>query len=219
MAIDGFQLTSDYPVDMVAGMFTLSASPASYDYIDLSVPHGLPFTPLVIGLWSTSPTGIPSYPYGGGPAFSYGNYYDVAAYADSSNIITANQNNTGSGVTIYHSILAFAPSSYVGNVVSTEGAGNSFIFDSDDTFGKLVADGEITLAQNATGTITHNLGFTPHAYVWIQNTSGSVVGQLVRGGVDSSAPYTYLTTSNLVIVNNNINTAPYKFYYRIYADV
>lgn len=212
-------LNSDYPIDMIALMTTATGDAPSYGYQDKTIAHGLPFKPLVAGTWSLNAAMSPSYPYNGGPADSYGQLYNVNAQSDSTNITLFVNNNTASAVTVYHEIFAFAPNDYSGTVVPTANAGNKFIINSDDNFGKLFVAGNVALAQGAVGTIPHNLGFVPQAFIWRETSTGIVSKfDYMSTGVSYNDLHSWADSTNVYIGNYDFLAENSKYHYRIYAN-
>lgn len=172
-----FLVNSDYPLDKVVYRTTGSFSLATYfDSKTTTIPHGLPFTPLVSMSWSTTSDFSVCYEAGSGPAptDSTRHYLGITGdvYADATNIVINSSNFISSATTIYYRIFAFAPSTYTSDVSSTQDTGDNFVLNTDYNYTKLLTSGKLTLAS--TDTVTHSLGYIPQVQTWVEAADGKV---------------------------------------------
>lgn len=174
--------------------------PASTGYISISFPHGLPFTPLLIGSWSNRADFNPSYDVtvtvpggstGGQPK------YVCQVSADATNVNIMAINNADSNPVCYLRLMAFAPPSYQGEVTPVDYS-SSFRYNSKYRYQK------IFMAGRTTGPLQHNLGYIPQARIWW--------GSLSDANYAAPGPCA-ITAQNLTTDSSTI-----PFYYHIYLD-
>lgn len=173
--------------------FTLAA----YGYQpDGLIAHGLPFTPLLFGQWSTNANFNPSYDiHIQVPGGSIGGQPEKACIisADATNIHILAVNNTSSSMTYYLRLMAFAPPNYIGEVTPVN-YNSPFSYNSHYRYQQIYMQGQ------SSGAITHNLGYLPQAKVW-----GISGGQVVPAiGI--------ITSSTLKMAADG------SYYYHIYKD-
>lgn len=198
MASNNLLVNSHYPMPWIVWKqeYSLSVSAGGYDYQQL--PHGLPFTPLLIGQWSTSRNFDPSYDLeisvpGGSTGGQVETMCSVGASASSIDITLLN--NATVARTFYFRLMAFAPPGYTGEVSPVEYS-SPFRFNSHFRYQQLLMAGETK------GPIAHNLGYLPQARIWT-NYAGHV------------APFAgILTTTTLSCAAED-----YNYYYHIYKDI
>jgi len=161
-----FRFISDYPMPYIvfkqSTQFVVSGSTG---YLDTSINHGLPFTPLLIGQWSTNANFSPAYDINiEVPNFNAA-MPDIALTigADGTRIYLSMTNNTGSNVTFYFRLLAFAPPDYTGDIANIYEDSTNFKFSSDFNYQKIVMADRITTSNS---TIIHSLGYIPQARIW-----------------------------------------------------
>lgn len=171
-----------------------------YGYInDQLLSHGLPFTPLLVGQWSTNPNFSPSYDLLiTVPGGSTGGQVETvcSTSADSSNIHFTIVNNAAAR-TFYFRLMAFAPPDYQGEVSPVD-------YDSPFRFNSHYRYQQIYKSGRSTGTaVSHNLGYLPQARIW--SITGSDQRVMPTQGI--------LTTSTLSYAGSNT-----AFYYYIFKD-
>lgn len=133
-----FLNSSDYPQDKIVYLKKLSVTVTANNYKDITIAHGLPFTPLIRARWSTNASYVPTYEESTGPRNGAGILYQTAVYSDETNIKLQTSNNTGSQVTIYYYLYGFAPAGVTSEVPYT----SSMVINSRKT--------QITITRNYT---------------------------------------------------------------------
>lgn len=180
--ISKFIKNSDYPQDMViylkSDSFVVPNPTAGYYY---SVAHGLSFTPLVGGSWSTISDFSVSYDFGSGtipssnPSVSPFNTY-LEILADATNVYIVPTNVSGASQTVYVRITGLEPADSASELTATESQGDSFVFNSNNNYTKLFeSDYLVGVTPSTTNSVTHNLGVYPQVSAWATSTSRSLV--------------------------------------------
>lgn len=222
-----FITNTDYPMPFLVYSTTATRSVGGTTYSDyFSFAHGLPFTPLLIGQWSTNANFQPCYDI----ALEYPNFSGgqppvaIVVGADDTSIHISLSNNTGSDVTFYFRLTAFAPPSYTGSVNSVDD-NSPFKYNSDFNYMKIVEANEITVPANSARTINHGLGYIPQVRVW--NRYEAYMGGATR--TITTAMMTNLNENGLLgarVTDQILELGSYstfgavdrRFYYHIYAD-
>lgn len=230
-----FLFTSDYPTDKVVYVHSLSFSvsaPSGGAY--QTIAHGLPFTPLVAGEWSTAADYGVSYDYFSGPpatgtAISGGQLFNayVNIYADATNIYLYPVNASGSTITVYARIFAYEPSDSTASLSATANSADNFALNTGYNYPKLFSEGIISpVAASTTYTVTHILGIVPQVMVWetAPSTISGVVGSLRSPHYyvteQSGDPYqaAIIASTSSVTFTTGLSTTATRFDYRIYCD-
>lgn len=215
-----FFLFSEYPTDQILYLGQFEVRGLAYgDYSSdptKRVPHGLPFTPLVLGLWSFNKdysgnvydTGVSLAPRGS-------QYYGVNVWVEGGNICLFAQFD-GATTTAYVDVIAFAPSTWSGKISNIAAIKNKVPYYSGRNYLKLVKSGVIV----GSGTVRHGLGYVPQALLWQDD---SYICQPAYGDniTPSGAPAFEINIARKVDNTNLIVEMPdntYKTHYRIYAD-
>ena len=159
---------------------------ASTGYTTVSFPHGLPFTPLLIGSWSNNSNFSPSYDLtvtipGGPPKY----VCQVSANSTSINITAIN--NVDSNPRCYLRLMAFAPPDYTGEVTPVDYQ-SPFRYNSKYRYQK------IFMAGKTTGELIHNLGYIPQVRIWQSSLSDSTHAVPARCDITTQALTTYSST-------------------------
>lgn len=171
---------------------------ASGDEFIQTYSHGLSFTPLLLGQWSTNANFSPSYDLGVLiPGGSTGGQPETmcSVSASASYIHFDIINNAVTQRTFYLRLMGFAPPDYNGEVAPVE-YNSAFRFNSHYRYQQIYMQG-----RSSGNAIAHNLGYLPQARIWA-----------ISGGQVLPAPG-ILTTSTL--------SRPYEnsdYYYHIYKD-
>lgn len=170
---------------------------ASGGYIaDQTIPHGLPFIPMLFGQWATSSAFNPSYDLGiNVPGGGTGGQplYMCQFWADKTNVHITAMNNSTSTKTFSFRLMAFAPPDYTGEVTPVN-YNSPFSFNSHYRYQQILMQGQ------SSGAVNHNLGYLPQSKVWaiVQDTVLPAMGVLTE------------MTLNLASTGS--------FYYHIYKD-
>lgn len=165
-----FYLTTEYPIDNIVYLAegSVSTPNGTSDFITVG-SHGLPFTPLVMLVWSNDAD------------FTVSNYFiDTAlatswftsfagqayiGYANATDVFIQRDNTSGSTKTLYYRIYCFAPSDApIDSIVpATADDGDPFAFNTQYNYLKLLHAGKLTPGSPA---YTHGLGYVPRAFKW-----------------------------------------------------
>lgn len=214
-----FKIDTDYPLDKV--IYLKSGSGAIASGGTITIPHGLPFTPLVGWYWSLTSDFSIAYEDNVGP-FPSGNIgffftLQVAINADATNIYLQGNGTLGS-TTIYYRIYAFEPDDSNVSLTATSNSADNFSLSTDYNYTKLLTTAHFSLAAGATTTIPHNLGYIPQVSGWF--LSGGFMNPFVYASFDpSNTPYSVAleaTTTNLIFSNGSLSNV--VVYYRCYLD-
>ncbi len=232
MSVKNFLLNSDYPLDKVVwNKQDLIVVPADTDDSftpGITIPHGLPFTPLPVLTWSNSSDFSTSYNdweetyadsavNGAMPAI--GQQYTISA--DATNIYITRY-NWGVGLKgLYYRIYCLMPSNASADslVPYTQTQGANFVLNTDMNYMKLVNAG--IFIYNGVASYNHNLGFVPRVFFWME--ANGLIGYFITTQVISSDPTGSggLTTGLRVSSSSLewVNPSGYeKLHYRIYGD-
>lgn len=203
-----FLLNTDYELDKIILYKTGSLNNGDYD---VSVPHGLPFTPLIFGVCAFSedfsdPKTIPYFYQ------TTNDFTQFNALAFSSDIKLSFSSTDASLTKIYYRIYAFEPTESAAKVASTSKFAEQFILNTDYNYCKLFKRG-VTTGGDA--TIAHNLGYIPQVLAW-EERSGLIYP------INESAPEDpqmnmpeYISVSDTSVT---IKSSADKVHYRIYYD-
>jgi hypothetical protein len=211
-----FFINSDYPMDKV--IYQLSGSQSMTGGTSITIPHGLPFAPLVDMVWSYNSDFSVSYSDNAGPAPSavFGWVFDlqVTVQADATNIYI-NSGGPASPATVYYRVFAFQPDDSNASLPATVSAGDSFVLNSGYNYAKLLNAGHTAYGTGAVNlVIPHNLGYIPQLKIWLKTTRVNPLDYLAD---DSFSWQVDATTSSITISNSSVLTAG-TIYYRIYMD-
>lgn len=191
-------VNTHYPLPWIVWKKEHSITVNQYGFeADATLAHGLPFTPLLLGQWSTNANFSPSYDLSVGiPGGSTGGQPETycGISADNTDVHFTIVNNS-SRRTFYFRLMAFAPPDYTGEVTPVEYS-SKFRFNSHYRYQQLYLSG-----YSNGGTVTHNLGYLPQAKLW--TSQGGRVAPF--GGI--------LTTSALKCMQENVG-----YYYHVYKD-
>lgn len=213
-----FLINTDYPLDKV--VYIKQGSTVIGTGGTVLIPHGLPFIPNALFIWSFTQDFSVTYPENTG-AFPSGNpgfffTLQVAMVSNATNI-KLDANGTLGPTTIYYRIIAFAPSDYTGDLPATTSLGDRFVINTDSNYTKLVSEGILTLNIGNTQSVVHSLGYLPQVIYWY-----------VSGGISYPMGYTnyffgvnqswnaILNTTSLTFNNNGFTNG--VIHYRLYAD-
>lgn len=228
-------LNTDYPIDQVIyiaqGSFSMTGISGSYTF-----NHGLPFTPLIDGVWSLTPDFAVTYNMGSG-VYPSGNlatpWLTEIEINNRTNdggaepsIIRIGWLNLGSNATVYYRIYGLEPSDVSPDLSFTNNAGDNFITNTDYNYQKVYKTGFIpSLAASSTYTVDHNLGWRPRVAAWGLLTGGlRYPMQLNRNDTTNSFGAKISTTATQLIIRTDSfynpagGAVPTRIDYRIYID-
>lgn len=216
-----FLLNSDYPTDKVIFQQSYSVAIGASSYNDVTVAHGLGFTPLLSAQWSTSSTMTPTYSIGGGPRTSGSLTYQTGISSDGTNIYISTTNTTASPVTLYFTVYGLMPSATNTDASFTSFSSDLFGFNTDYNYAKLYDASSFSVGTGtSTSTIAHNLGYVPQVAVWI--TKSGLTSPFIYNDVITSVPpfdqvNVFVDSTNLYVEFLDIIAAR-TIDYRIYLD-
>lgn len=229
-----FLFTADYPIEKVvllrSGSLTMTAGTNS-----LSIPHDLPFTPLVGGVWSLDADFSTTYNLGAGPypgtagspwmrVLEIGRAFSSCG-VDSTNV-TFGWLNLSSTVTVYYRIYGLEPDDSTATVSSTADESDHFTLNTDYNYQKLYMAGHLSnLTANGAFTVSHLLGWRPRVLLWgLTNTNLSFPIEFTRNdnigfyGYKVTSSTTALTVTTDSFFDPSFGTHPTRIDYRIYID-
>lgn len=195
-------VNSHYKIPWIVWKRELSITVDQYDWSTTTINHGLPFIPLVIGQWSTSPNFQPAWDISvETPNYSgAGQPLMALTFGITSSVIRMVIDNNDVRKTFYLRLMAYAPPNYTGDVTPVE-YNSPFRFNSHYNYPKIVMSGKA--ASNT--RVTHNLGYIPQAQVW---------GSMMVNGVETVVPGTGIVTETTL----SSSTTSDSFYYYIFGD-
>ena len=229
-----FLLSTDYAMDKVV-YITSGTFSAQTDGTYHTIAHGLDFTPLVSGSWSTSSDFSVNYDYGTGtiPSSNTTIPFNLALYvfADATNIYIVPSNITGSEQTVYFRVFGLEPSDSNADVPHTSSSGSTFIFNTDNNYTKLYQEDALTgVTSSYTKTIVHDLGVVPQVSTWVTSSSvlvgasfvflEDVTYPLYATSIVSGAPedVSAVVTTTSVTFTTGASSLVERIDYRIYVD-
>lgn len=113
---NNLNLTTDTPVDKIIYLATGTLTIGAMSTGSSVIPHGLLFTPLLDGTWSTDPLfKFDSYDMGSGPPSTVSGFlFNIAPEVSASSInrIIEATNITASPITIYYRVFGLMPFGY-----------------------------------------------------------------------------------------------------------
>jgi hypothetical protein len=222
-----FLLTTDYPLDKVVYLNSGSATvPFPTAGFLVTIPHHLPFTPLVSGNWALTSNFSVSYEYGSGtfPSNNAGaQLFNIKMdiYADATNVYVSPVNVSGSPAVIYYRIFGLEPSDSQADLPFTASAGDSFVLNTDFNYTKLYVEEVITSpSKPSTQTILTNLNYRPQVMPWLSNSLGNRLPvdytQISAGG--TPVDYGVVITVNTVDYQLDALSTVTRIDTRIYID-
>jgi len=209
-------INTDFSIDQVILLKNQSISIGGG--IDVTIPHGLPFIPLVWFQWSFTSDFSIAYENNTGrfPSGNIGYYFDlqIAIEANSTNIVLRGNGVLGA-TTVYVRIFAFQPSTYNVPIAHTSAFSDNFTLNTDYNYMKLITKSVTGLiASGATLTIPHNLGIYPHTLMWLETTTGTIYP--LQSSTPGQSINAELTTDSIIIRNNDFVSR--YMHYRLYID-
>lgn len=212
--LPNLRVDSDYHMPWIVWSQQLQFTVGSGDWGSYDTNHGLPFTPLIFGYWSTSANFQPCYDLTtDAPGYSGSGQAELAflASANGSVVRLVLTNNRTSSTTFYARVMAFAPPDYTGDVQPVEYS-DPFTFNSDYRYQKIFMEGQTTQS------VTHNLGYIPQFRLWQLTTNTGFVSPVATA---SSATQYYvppnITTTQLDL-GGAAGAANTSYFYHIYGD-
>lgn len=214
-----FSFSSDYPMPYFIYKTSTSVTASSKGTATVTIAHGLPFTPLVVGQWSpTDKFEITHDITSSAPAD--GTYCWV--FADGTNIYIRQFNGLSQTNTIYVRVWAYPTPDYNGHLdaISDE---TSFNFSSDYNYLGVYQAGVID-GDNQVHVIPHGLGYVPQCKVWRGGSFGIDGGSSVKAIAPVSSLYWTSDPAPMCVVDKEnltigmVSTYDAKAYYHIYTS-
>lgn len=144
---NNFLVNTDYPLDMIIYYKYYVLTTTSNKRQSISFPHGLGFTPLVFGSWSSTADfekTIPFTEYSKLTSISFAFDDMISVEADDTNIyIDIYQYSPQSGRKRYLKIYGFAPTTWTGECAPTAQSNSNLILDTDKKYCPLLAAGAV----------------------------------------------------------------------------
>lgn len=234
MSIDSAKqmlIDSRYPVDKVVCLEADSfLMPGSTTNFYRAIPHGLDFTPLCGGNWSTVPDFSIQYEFSSGtfPSSFLGYAFNTTfnIFADSTSIYISGDNLVGS-MTIYYRIFGYEPSTSNSLLAPLANEGDDYVVNSRYNYPKEYLNNYVDLpAGGATDSfvyINHGIGTIPQALGWVTYDT-------YNGSAIVSAVHPVSTTNgdsdgvSLIVGDESIAfvvkafMSPHRAYYKVYLD-
>jgi len=221
MDIKDLMLTTDagtpYVIKKFSGSFTITSSHYGTDGL-ARVTHGLPFTPLLIGMWIDSNRGVYQDIANERPDGPFSMPTIIEGVTADSTYIYMEINDTKypyETSTYSFRIACLAPPDFTGDtgVFGSEDS-TDFTYSSDFTSPAIVKSGFTNIASNATATIPHGLSFAPRVRVW---TTRKLRYSTYTYGSGLHTVQTKIDNTNIYIKNGS-SPSSVKYYYHIYGD-
>lgn len=213
-----FLYSSDYQMPALVWESSGSITDiGAYSLKSVAIKHGLPFIPLLIGVWSGNSDFNPSYDIANylGSATLNGNLQLNQCAASGTYVTVEGYNATSSPQTLYYRLMAFAPPDYEGETPNIYDTTN-FMFSTDYSYPKIVKAGVVTLAADSSTNIQHGLGYIPQAKCWGVNSDGRITPLYrIQSPNWISGTYGPLIDANKLTLGGHY---PGKYYYHIYGD-
>lgn len=217
-----FLVISDYPLDKIIYLYEGQLTAAAGGFATASIPHDLPFAPLIVGNWSTSPLWSVTYEQQSGPIAPNNNYspilygFDVTSNNSASNITLTNY-ISGAPVTAYYRLYGFQPSNSNVDLLATNDADN-FILNTEYNYTKLLSANTASIAESFSidqfVTVTHNLGYIPQVIYWIERSN--LIERGAQTTPNGSAISCRVTSDSVIFKSSQALAA--TLHYRIYID-
>lgn len=211
-----FALDVDYSFDKIIYMKPGSATVGAFSGLDIPIAHGLNFTPLMDGTYSTDPLFQSSFDIGSGsPAPLSSGFFDLGSTidADRTNAYLRLTNYTGSPITIYYRLFGFMPSNFNEIAEFTNSQADSFIVNSDYNYTKLFTDQRLT----SNTSIAHPMGRRLQVAAWYETKSTGNIAKAIFAAIGD--PFgNILVKTTTTDVQVTILSASYAAHVRVYLD-
>lgn len=126
--------------------------------------HNLPFTPILVGVWSTSGDFSTSYNIGE-ERFLQGDGNGFVAFADDTYVYVKGIVSNDQPTTFFYKLYSYCPVDYSGEVEPINDV-STFNFDTDYVYLQVLAEGKVLANGSKTHEIDHNLGYLPIFKIW-----------------------------------------------------
>lgn len=211
--LDSLSFISNYQIDHIVFLAEGSITVPAEDFDTVTFDHGLPFTPLPLGEYSTSSTFDTSNSLG----TNLGNDYFTHIGANSTSIEVELDNLSNGSLTLYLRVYGLLPSGIDPDVKPTAvNSDNIFLFHTKYNLDKIFKQGVESASSGQVITIPHNLGYLPKVRVWnvIFNRTEPLLSAYVGGGMPGD--FSTIDETNLYLNCGQFGGT--TFNYKIYAD-
>jgi hypothetical protein len=179
--------------------YSVPLAPGITAYTEYTIPHGLPFVPLILGTYSDDDFAT-SYdfgvgPYGNLPTYGFDGFTMIAhAYSDATNVtIRVISHNTARTITFR--LVGLVPQLSPATTIPTPTVQDDFILNSDLITLKHITVFSVNMTTNGLGT------FVTHAYATQLSTPATSLCFITEGGKTS-----FMNTMN-AITRSGVNFA------------
>lgn len=221
-----FMLNSDRPLDKVIYVYKGSLTVPSGGSRNAEISHGLPFTPLAFGNWSTDSGFSITYEYGSGPIHNNLSQAifstQVSATSHQSVILVSAQNFFSSSRTVYYRLYGFQPTGSGSPELPYTNTGvDDFMINTDNEQAQLINAGSDTFPSVSwpdtyeKTLYTHNLGYRPQTMAWVERDGRIEHLYMSDMGDDSTAVY---ATTSAIILRSEGEALSGRIHWRVYAN-
>jgi len=223
-----FLLNTDYPTDMLVGRIIDSTlvkhADNMSDSVYLTIPHGLSYAPLVVGLYTDIADFSVYYKIGSSPQFyfavlhGYTNRISCTVESDSTNVYI-NLLNFDTERQFYYRVSMLAPDGAGETPLLSPNLRQNLYIDTDRKIMNIhLSKYDVYNIVNNTLnlTIPHNLGYIPMALCWTSTDRVRQMGNENAIGVSGVDAYYEVDESNLYISVTDYSHSNIGIHYRIY---
>lgn len=225
-------VTSDYPIDKVvfrkAGSTPVPKATTMSDSITITIPHGLPFTPLPIGTYSpdnfSTSQDFASGPYFYNPLFAqYGTQYFANIESDATNFYVK-LISFDAARTMYYRVIGLSPVSIPPTPIKEVDRAGGLFFNSDDNYLKIYSQNTVSINDSGafgfdSTVIDHNLGYIPTCLVFTEwGDTIRQIGSENSMGVTGIEAYAYVSPTQLSMFYDPYFAGLLKLHYKVYLD-
>ena len=212
-----YLVDSRTPTDMV--VFIHTGSYTGPGYVNIVIPHGLPFIPLSFGIYSID-DGVTW----NSLEVTNGNAFGSTIIADATNITIGIRVEQSTTTTFLIKLFAFAPSG-VYSIIQSPIPLSKYFIDSRKTYDQLLYAGTFQPSSSSSPQtiVKHDLGYKPRVMLWAEITAGTIVS--MRSGSKMNTAWANIADMPIVtdtelqyLYYSNIQgaTPPYRIHYRLY---
>lgn len=198
------RLMMDQIIYYKTGHFSVEAGKLDGERVEVEFAHNLPFTPLIFGVYATTPDFADAKDFN----VQFG-AVSVNLFADEAKIHGMVYNFSGQNIEFYYRIYGFEPSNSSEHLQTTAGDAHGFIINSGKFNYRKLYQAGIADIQNNQATILHGLGYRPQVMLWQEWNDGAI------------EPFSESLGGNRAIVNDTsltVSSTMKRVHYRIYYD-
>lgn len=223
-----FLLNTDYPIDIIIGRIIDSAvirhATSMSDSILITIPHGLSYAPLCVGLFTDVSDFSIYYKFGSSPQFyfsttnQYTNRIAGTVESDATNIYITFI-NFDTTRTIYYRVSLLAPNNSGSTDALSPALRQDFYINTDNRIMNLHMYDHSTynIVNNLVNlVVNHDLGYIPMVMCWTSTNKIRQVGCENTIGVTGVDSYFDVDEQNIYINITDYVDSSIDIYYRIY---